>query len=86
MVTKVKCPTCKTELEWGPQSPFRPFCSKRCQLIDLGEWRMKRSESRAPSTRTCYLTRMKVSSGSEPHTKKGRQGPFLIAVKSVAMT
>ncbi|MFM4820729.1 DNA gyrase inhibitor YacG [Aeromonas hydrophila] len=38
MVTKVKCPTCQTELEWGPQSPFRPFCSKRCQLIDLGEW------------------------------------------------
>ncbi|WP_244061773.1 DNA gyrase inhibitor YacG [Aeromonas caviae] len=25
-------------MEWGPQSPFRPFCSKRCQLIDLGEW------------------------------------------------
>ncbi|MFQ2347378.1 MULTISPECIES: DNA gyrase inhibitor YacG [Aeromonas] len=38
MVTKVKCPTCQTELEWGLQSPFRPFCSKRCQLIDLGEW------------------------------------------------
>ena len=38
MVTKVKCPTCQSEVEWGPQSPFRPFCSKRCQLIDLGEW------------------------------------------------
>ncbi|WP_102797324.1 DNA gyrase inhibitor YacG [Bowmanella denitrificans] len=35
---KVTCPTCQTELEWGPQSPYRPFCSKRCQLIDLGEW------------------------------------------------
>ncbi|GAB3011447.1 DNA gyrase inhibitor YacG [Bowmanella dokdonensis] len=35
---KVNCPTCQTELEWGPQSPYRPFCSKRCQLIDLGEW------------------------------------------------
>lgn len=22
----------------GEESPFRPFCSKRCQLIDLGEW------------------------------------------------
>jgi hypothetical protein len=20
------------------QFPHRPFCSKRCQLIDLGEW------------------------------------------------
>ncbi|WP_407333228.1 DNA gyrase inhibitor YacG [Enterovibrio sp. 27052020O] len=23
---------------WGEVSPYRPFCSKRCQLIDLGEW------------------------------------------------
>jgi len=38
MVTKVKCPTCQTELEWGPQSPFRPFCSKRCADIDLHRW------------------------------------------------
>ncbi len=34
----VKCPTCGAEVQWGPQSKFRPFCSKRCQLIDLGEW------------------------------------------------
>ncbi len=32
------CPTCKAEVEWGPQSPYRPFCSKRCRLIDLGAW------------------------------------------------
>ncbi|MGY3858199.1 DNA gyrase inhibitor YacG [Aeromonas intestinalis] len=38
MVTKVKCPTCQGEVEWTPESLFRPFCSKRCQLIDLGEW------------------------------------------------
>ncbi|PSW18511.1 DNA gyrase inhibitor YacG [Photobacterium sanctipauli] len=37
-ITIVKCPTCQAEVEWGEQSPFRPFCSKRCQLIDLGEW------------------------------------------------
>ncbi|MDD1782272.1 DNA gyrase inhibitor YacG [Enterovibrio sp. ZSDZ35] len=23
---------------WGDVSPYRPFCSKKCQLIDLGEW------------------------------------------------
>ncbi|HCU67432.1 MAG TPA: DNA gyrase inhibitor YacG [Rheinheimera sp.] len=40
---KVQCPTCQTEVLWGPQSPFRPFCSERCRLIDLGEWA---SESR----------------------------------------
>ena len=38
MPTVVNCPTCKEKVEWSEQSPFRPFCSKRCQLIDLGEW------------------------------------------------
>lgn len=36
--TIVNCPTCGKTVVWGEQSPFRPFCSKRCQLIDLGEW------------------------------------------------
>ena len=35
--TRVKCPTCKREIDWS-QSPFRPFCSERCRLIDLGAW------------------------------------------------
>ncbi len=34
----VKCPTCKTQVIWTPNSVYRPFCSKQCQLIDLGEW------------------------------------------------
>ncbi len=34
----VKCPTCSTPVPWEERSPWRPFCSKRCQLIDLGEW------------------------------------------------
>ena len=34
----VNCPTCKKEVEWDDVSPYRPFCSKKCQLIDLGEW------------------------------------------------
>ena len=36
--TVVKCPTCQEKVEWSEKSPYRPFCSKRCQLIDLGEW------------------------------------------------
>ena len=35
---KVNCPTCQKQVIWDKQSLFRPFCSKRCQLIDLGEW------------------------------------------------
>lgn len=34
----VSCPTCDAQVTWAPESAFRPFCSKRCQLIDLGEW------------------------------------------------
>ncbi len=34
----VACPTCGREVAWGPDAPERPFCSKRCRLIDLGEW------------------------------------------------
>ena len=37
-VTTVNCPTCEAPVEWGPQSPSRPFCSERCKLIDLGAW------------------------------------------------
>ena len=22
----------------GPENPFRPFCSERCKMIDLGTW------------------------------------------------
>lgn len=35
----VQCPTCGTTVEWSAtQSPYRPFCSARCRLIDLGAW------------------------------------------------
>jgi len=35
--TLVKCPTCKRTIDWSA-SEFRPFCSDRCRLIDLGAW------------------------------------------------
>ncbi len=34
---KIKCPTCKKKTEWE-NNPYRPFCSERCKLIDLGKW------------------------------------------------
>ena len=37
-IFQVPCPICQKQVEWSEKSPFRPFCSKRCQLIDLGEW------------------------------------------------
>ena len=38
MSKTVKCPTCQKQVEWKTTSTFRPFCSERCRLIDLGEW------------------------------------------------
>ena len=38
MSKRVKCPTCGKEIEWGAEQTWRPFCSERCRLIDLGEW------------------------------------------------
>jgi endogenous inhibitor of DNA gyrase (YacG/DUF329 family) len=38
MATVVECPTCGTLVEWQEASRWRPFCSERCKLIDLGQW------------------------------------------------
>lgn len=37
-LTRVNCPHCGKEVTWSPESRWRPFCSEKCKLIDLGEW------------------------------------------------
>lgn len=44
----MKCPTCGKPIEWK-ENPFRPFCSERCQLVDLGRW--VEGEYRVPGER-----------------------------------
>ncbi|HHN65648.1 MAG TPA: DNA gyrase inhibitor YacG [Nitrospirae bacterium] len=34
---KIRCPICKSITTWE-ENPWRPFCSERCRLIDLGAW------------------------------------------------
>jgi uncharacterized protein len=34
----VTCPTCSRSVEWRTENLWRPFCSERCKLIDLGAW------------------------------------------------
>jgi len=31
------CPICKNKTTWE-ENPWRPFCSERCKLTDLGKW------------------------------------------------
>jgi hypothetical protein len=38
MTREVACPTCGKPVPWTEASRWRPFCSERCRLIDLGEW------------------------------------------------
>lgn len=34
---RIRCPVCKKFTTWE-ENPYRPFCSERCRLIDLGKW------------------------------------------------
>jgi endogenous inhibitor of DNA gyrase (YacG/DUF329 family) len=37
-VKTVPCPQCSAQASYGPENPWRPFCSERCRMIDLGAW------------------------------------------------
>jgi len=41
-VKQVPCPRCGQPASFGPQNPWRPFCSERCKLMDLGLWASER--------------------------------------------
>ncbi|PKO25733.1 MAG: DNA gyrase inhibitor YacG [Betaproteobacteria bacterium HGW-Betaproteobacteria-8] len=34
----VACPQCKALSEYSTANKYRPFCSERCKLMDLGQW------------------------------------------------
>ena len=38
MAIEVKCPRCAKQTIYSKENPYRPFCSERCKLIDLGNW------------------------------------------------
>lgn len=37
MMARIRCPRCH---HWSSlhDNPFKPFCSERCKLIELGHW------------------------------------------------
>lgn len=59
---RVKCPTCHRDLDWDT-APFRPFCSERCRLIDLGAWL---SEQRAIPGESAPPLENSVTEGRPP--------------------
>jgi endogenous inhibitor of DNA gyrase (YacG/DUF329 family) len=34
----MRCPICKKVADQNPANRYRPFCSERCQMVDLGLW------------------------------------------------
>jgi endogenous inhibitor of DNA gyrase (YacG/DUF329 family) len=36
--TTVSCPQCGATVVWTSASRWKPFCSERCKLLDLGAW------------------------------------------------
>ncbi len=43
MTHYVPCPTCSKRVPWTADSTYRPFCSRRCKLVDLGDWLTERN-------------------------------------------
>ena len=37
-IETVPCPHCGKPVAWTESSKWKPFCSDRCRLIDLGGW------------------------------------------------
>lgn len=37
---KITCPICRNSTTWE-ENPYRPFCSERCKLIDMGKWALE---------------------------------------------
>jgi uncharacterized protein len=37
-VKTVPCPRCGLPAPFAADNAWRPFCSERCRLIDLGNW------------------------------------------------
>lgn len=38
----VPCPSCKQPALFAERNRWRPFCSERCRLADLGAWATER--------------------------------------------
>jgi endogenous inhibitor of DNA gyrase (YacG/DUF329 family) len=41
-VSSVPCPRCGQPAAFDPSNPWRPFCSERCKVVDLGDWASER--------------------------------------------
>jgi len=64
MAREIQCPSCGKPVAWAPESRWRPFCSERCKLIDLGDWAAERHV--IPGDRTEQETDMSLAAPDSP--------------------
>jgi endogenous inhibitor of DNA gyrase (YacG/DUF329 family) len=51
-IRQVNCPGCQRIVRWTEEEKFRPFCSKKCQLLDFGAWASEHYSVPAETTET----------------------------------
>jgi endogenous inhibitor of DNA gyrase (YacG/DUF329 family) len=70
---KINCARCGKETIYGPENPYRPFCSERCRLIDLGQWATEsyRIESQDAGSIQELAEALDQSSGDESEDAEG---------------
>ncbi|WP_417227537.1 DNA gyrase inhibitor YacG [Amphritea sp.] len=61
----VACPCCKKEQEWSSDNPFRPFCSERCKMIDLGAWAAEEYQIAAEPSVDDYSSSFEDAEGTD---------------------
>lgn len=47
---QVSCPRCRGVAVFDASNPWRPFCSERCRMVDLGAWASESYRVGDPST------------------------------------
>ena len=65
-IRQARCPRCGEPASLEKTNRFRPFCSERCKLIDLGAW---------ASGQYAIPAADDESDPEEPTVEQGRQPP-----------
>jgi len=67
----VSCPQCGKQAPYSADNAFRPFCSKRCKLIDLGAWAEERyAIAGKPVTHSADYTAQLPGDGEMPESDR----------------
>ncbi len=66
--TTVPCPQCGSTVAWIPASRWKPFCSERCKLLDLGAW--ANETYRIADTGTVDITEVENALEALSHTSE----------------